>query len=186
VSDDELVMRNRPIGPYPYPPPAPAYHEYDPRYPEVARVLAEMIAGRIADVVVEHIGSTSVPGLPGKGYIDSQVLYPEGRLQAVKDALEDLGFGRQRSRDPWPEERPMRTGSLVYDGTVFLIHAHVIREDAPEVAELRAFRDRLRTEAVLRAAYAARKREIIASGVADSLEYTHAKSDFVRRALGLG
>jgi len=176
-------MSDRPIGPYPYPSPAPVCHEYDPRYPAVAARLAGMIADRLPDVAVEHIGSTSVPGLAGKGYIDLQVLYPEGRLQAVKDALEELGFGRQRGRDPWPEERPMRIGSIAHDGATFLIHAHVIRADSPEAAANRAFRDRLRADPTLCEAYAARKREIIASGVADSLEYAYAKGTFVERAL---
>jgi GrpB-like predicted nucleotidyltransferase (UPF0157 family) len=80
----------------------------------------------------------------------------------------------------------MRTGSLVHDGTVFLLHVHVIAADSPEVQELRSFRDRLRGDPEFVASYVAVKRVIIASGVTDSLVYSIQKGDFVQKALKEG
>lgn len=48
---------------------------------------------------------------------------------------------------------------------------------------MRAFRDRLRADPGLVAAYVARKREIIESGVSDSLEYVRVKGSFVQGVL---
>jgi GrpB-like predicted nucleotidyltransferase (UPF0157 family) len=158
-------------------------HAYDPRAPAVAGKLAELIGGACPQLVVEHIGSTAVPGCAGKGVIDLAVLYPPGLLAAARQALDALGFQRQTTRDPFPEDRPMRVGAVRHDGTLFRVHAHVLAADSPEVEVLRAFRDRLRADAAFRADYEARKRAILGEGVTDPVDYCEAKGPFIRGAL---
>jgi GrpB-like predicted nucleotidyltransferase (UPF0157 family) len=160
-----------------------ACHEYDSRAPQVATRVAELIRMLQPELVVEHIGSTAVPGLAGKGVIDLMVLYPPGHLESAKAVLDQLGFQRQGTRDPFPESRPMRLGALRLDGKTFRLHVHVIAADAEEAAELRRFRDRLREDAAMRAAYVARKRAILESGITDSVAYAYAKGEFVQAAL---
>ncbi len=80
----------------------------------------------------------------------------------------------------------MRCGSIVHDDTVYRIHAHVVAADSPEVTTNRTFRDRLRADPALRDAYVARKREILASGTTDSLDYSILKGGFVQAVLGEG
>jgi GrpB-like predicted nucleotidyltransferase (UPF0157 family) len=162
---------------------AASYHEYDPQAPEVAAVVAEAIVAAEPRLTVEHIGSTALSGCAGKGIIDLMVLYPAGRLESAKKVLDFLGFQRQTTRDPFPEERPMRVGSILYKGKQFRLHAHVISEMSDEARELRAFRDRLRAEPDFRAAYEAWKRSILAAGVTDSVSYSEAKGEFIRRHL---
>ena len=169
------------IGPYEQSP--ATCNDHDPRSFEVARRVAHLIESRLPDVTVEHVGSTAVPGCAGKGIVDLMVLYPPGRLPEVRDVLDALGFQRQTGRDPFPEERPMRLGSIEYDGTRFRLHAHVIAFDSPEVVELRTFRDRLRGEPMLLEQYVALKRKIIAEGVTDSLDYSIRKGDFIAGTL---
>jgi GrpB-like predicted nucleotidyltransferase (UPF0157 family) len=160
-----------------------ACHDYDPRVPAVASRVASMITGRFPALTVEHVGSTSVPGCAGKGVIDLMVLYPPGLLEDTKAALADLGFQRQISSDPYPEDRPMRTGSVQYQGSTFRVHAHMLAMDSPEVEQLRTFRDRLRTDPNLVEAYVARKQEIIAARITDTAEYARAKGPFVENVL---
>jgi GrpB-like predicted nucleotidyltransferase (UPF0157 family) len=174
-------MSQPPIGPY-FLSPA-ACHDYDPDAPRVAQRVALLMTDQLPTLVVEHIGSSSVPGCAGKGIVDLMVLYPQGQLEATKHVLETLGFQRQTTPDPWPEERPMRTGTFEYDGSIFRLHAHVIAADSAEVEELRTFRERLRADPELVAAYVARKRAIIASGITDEGEYATAKGSFVQDAL---
>lgn len=64
---------------------------YDPRAPDVAGRISQMIRERLPRVVVEHVGSTAVPGCAGKGVIDLLIAYREGELEPVKDALQELG-----------------------------------------------------------------------------------------------
>src|SRR4029077_2558800 len=160
--------------------------DYDPRTGDVARKIATLIESHLPGVIVEHIGSTSVPGCAGKGIVDLMLLYPDGQLAAARDILDAMGFQRQTSRDPFPEERPMRIGSIVYDGTTFLLHVHVIAASSPEARELRRFRDRLRADPDLVASYVAPKRAILASGVTDSVDYCIRKGEFIQQALQRG
>ncbi len=135
---------------------------------------------------VEHVGSTAVWGCAGKGIVDLAILYAAGQLACTRDLLDEFGFQHQTGPVPFPEGRPMRVGGSKCGGRTFRLHAHVVSATAPEAAELLAFRDRLRGDPVLREAYVARKREIIAGGVSDSLDYCYAKSAFVERTLREG
>jgi GrpB-like predicted nucleotidyltransferase (UPF0157 family)/mannose-6-phosphate isomerase-like protein (cupin superfamily) len=153
--------------------------DHDPRAFDVARKVAGLIQAQSPDLVVEHIGSTAVLGCAGKGIVDLMLLYPDGRLAPARNVLEALGFQRQTTRDPFPEDRPMRTGSVVHDATTFYLHVHVIAVSSPEVEALRSFRDRLRSDPNLLAAYVATKRTIIAEGCTDSVDYSIRKGEFI-------
>jgi GrpB-like predicted nucleotidyltransferase (UPF0157 family) len=160
-----------------------ACHPYDSQAPEVARILRDLIRGVLPDVEVEHVGSTSVSGCAGKGYIDLMVLYSDGALEATKAGLAALGYQPQTSRDPFPEERPMRVGSFVFGGKKYSIHAHVIAMNSPEVEEFRRFREMLKADARLLEEYVVVKRRILAAGVSDSVEYAVNKGVFVEGVL---
>lgn len=159
------------------------YHEYDPRAPTVAEGVVALIVAADARLGVEHVGSSAVPGCSGKGYIDLLVMYPAGLLATARQALADLGFQHQVSRDPFPEERPMRVGSVLFQGKRYSIHAHVVAMDSPEVGDLLWFRDRLRADKQLRADYEAHKQRIVDDGVRDARDYTNAKAEFIQRVL---
>jgi GrpB-like predicted nucleotidyltransferase (UPF0157 family) len=158
--------------------------DHDPRAATVARQIAALVSTYLPQVHVEHVGSTSVPGCAGKGTVDLMIPVPDGELAQVTLLLDRLGFQHQTGRDPFPEERPMRIGSWVHDGETFLLHVHAIPASSPEVDEMRFFRACLRADAELVRAYVARKREIIASGVTDCLEYCSLKGAFVKEMLG--
>jgi GrpB-like predicted nucleotidyltransferase (UPF0157 family)/mannose-6-phosphate isomerase-like protein (cupin superfamily) len=157
--------------------------EHDPRSAEVARSVAGLIEPHLPGGRVEHVASTAVPGCAGKGIVDLMLVYPDGQLAAARGRLDALGFQRQTGRDPFPEDRPMRCGSWVQDGTTFLLHVHVLAASSPEVPQLRAFRDRLRADPGLVAAYVAVKRAILASGCTDPVDYCLRKGEFVAEAL---
>ena len=171
----------RPIGPY-YEKKAELL-PYDPAAVLVADEIIGLILDHLPFVVVDHIGSTAVAGLPGKGIIDLMIAYPDDFLQTVKDALVELGFQPQPHFDPFPESRPMRVGSYEYMGKIYLIHIHVIREDSPEVYEIRAFRDRLRYDRTLQTVYTDRKRSLIQSGMTNASDYTRLKGEFIQTVL---
>jgi GrpB-like predicted nucleotidyltransferase (UPF0157 family) len=169
-----------------YDSPPVACNPYDSQAAEVARILIELIRGEVQDVEVEHIGSTSVPGCAGKGHIDLMVLYSEGAIEATKAGLAALGFQPQTSRDPFPEERPMRVGRIAYGGKDYPVHVHVIAMNAPEVEALRWFKEMLKADARLREEYVEVKKGILAAGISDSVEYCISKSAFVERVLAKG
>jgi GrpB-like predicted nucleotidyltransferase (UPF0157 family) len=174
-------MSERPIGEQVHAP--AACLPYDPRAPDVARRVTQMFHRQLPHVHVEHVGSTAVPGCAGKGVIDLLITYREGELEPIKDTLQELGFQRQGSRNPFPEDRPMRVGSIEHDGDTFRLHVHVVPADSGEPGELRAFRDRLRSDPEMREAYVQRKRDIIEGGTTDAIDYSIVKGSFVQEAL---
>ena len=167
----------------PYLPSSAEFRPYHPAVTEVARRLRDAIQSRETQLQVEHVGSTSVPGCGGKGVVDLAVLYPEGFLASAKAVLDGLGFQRQGGPEPFPEDRPMRVGSVDHDGRPFRIHAHVIALGCNEHSELIWFRDALCRDSALRHRYEESKRAILAQGIHDSIEYCKAKGSFITDAL---
>jgi GrpB-like predicted nucleotidyltransferase (UPF0157 family) len=167
-----------------YDSPPPRCDPYDPAAPAAAAALAGFLRECLAGAIVEHIGSTAVAGCAGKGVIDLLVLYAEGQLETTRERIDALGFQRQTTREKFPEERPMRTGAFEYQGRRYLVHVHVVAAGSPEAEDLRYFRECLRADPELRAAYVAYKKKILASGVSDSVDYAEAKGEFIRQCLG--
>lgn len=183
---DNAHSGERPIGTYVYlnyNDPAEIFKPYDPRFPEVARRVAGLVEARMSEARVEHIGSTAVPDCAGKGNVDLLLIYPSGKLATARDTLDGLGFQRQSGADPFPEERPMRVGTLDHAGTTFRLHVHVVAEDDPEPEKLLRFRDRLRADPALVAEYVASKRAALSSGPTDNIAYNRAKEPFINGAL---
>jgi GrpB-like predicted nucleotidyltransferase (UPF0157 family) len=161
-----------------------AYIDYDPHAVDVAREVGDLLEDAAPGVKVEHIGSTAIPGCAGKGIVDLMALYPPGQLGVTREALDKLGFQRQKAGHIFPEERPMRVGAIDYDGRRYRLHVHVIAENSPEVASLRRFRDVLRRDPSLANDYQARKIAILEAGVSRPEDYTHAKGKFIEAVIG--
>jgi len=159
------------------------FRPYDPAAVQVAAAVADAV--RVLDpcLVVEHVGSTAVPGCAGKGVVDLAVLYVADGLASARALLDALGFQRQPGPDAFPESRPMRVGSLMLAGRRYRIHAHVLAAGCAEQRELIAFREALRRRPDLCRAYEARKQAILARGVTDGAQYARDKGAFVRRTL---
>src|SRR5919107_50007 len=111
--------------------------------PEVARRVAELIAKQRPGAVAEHVGSSAVPGLAGKGTVDLLLPTPTDEIMAVTDDLLALGFQRQAVATAFPPTRPMLRGITRHGDPSFRVHTHVAPADSPEVAALRGFRDAL-------------------------------------------
>lgn len=166
----------RPIGPYERKPAVVV--PWDPRTTVVADRVKALVAESRPDLVVEHIGSTSVPGLPGKGVVDLVIATDAADIPGLTTLLLGFGFAPQPGPDPFPPTRPMLVGSMAVDGTTFRVHLHV-QPGGEELARDLAFRDALRTDPALAAAYADLKTEIVAGGHQQGLDYTYRKQAWI-------
>ncbi len=152
----------------------------------VAERITAMIQARRPELVVEHIGSTAVPGLPGKGIVDLSVEAAPAEIPGIVAVLHDLGFQDQPGPDPWPPSRPMLVGAVLVDGDEFRIHFHV----QPSGGDLRrdiAFRDALRGDPGLVRQYTELKTAITGGSAVDGYRYTESKTTWilgVYKALG--
>lgn len=156
--------------------------QYSPAWPmtferERERLLAQLPAG----FVLEHIGSTSVPGLAAKSIIDMMLGGPDlAAVDQVVPRLQSLGY------DYRPEHEvafPQRRFLALPLSRPRHFHLHAVQTGAAFWNEHLAFRDRLRADAELADAYAALKRELARQYGDDREGYTLAKSDFIRVAL---
>lgn len=160
--------------------------DYDPAWP--ARFVAE--AGQLRRVLgaralrIDHVGSTSVPGLAAKPVIDIQVsVAPLQPAAAYAQALGQLGYSFitrgcfdlvypffQKPGD-WPSTH----------------HVHLCEAGGEQERLHLAFRDQLRLQPLLAADYVRLKRQLAAvhGGSTDEARerYSLGKTDFVSAAL---
>ncbi len=151
---------------------------WDPRTVDVAEAIAGMVEARRPDLQVEHIGSTAVPTLPGKGIVDLSVEAAPEDIPPIAALLHDLGFQDQPGPDPWPATRPMLVGAVLHEGDEFRIHFHV----QPTGGDMRrdiAFRDALRGDPELVRQYTELKTAITGGSAVDGYRYTHSKTTWI-------
>jgi len=170
-------------------PPIDPYHrvpvqvyQADPHAPEVARRLIALIGTHWPATPAEHVGSSAVPDLAGKGIIDLLLAAEPAQIPAITQALLELGFQHQLPA-AFPATRPMLWGTYRHGATEYRVHVHVVPASSPEVAAMRGFRDALRADPHLRRRYAALKRAIVAGGPADPVAFTKAKHDWIAATL---
>jgi GrpB-like predicted nucleotidyltransferase (UPF0157 family) len=158
-------------------------HDSNAAAPAVARQVAKLIAAKRPGAVTEHIGSSAVPGLAGKGTVDLLLPTPPEEIPAVTDDLLELGFQRQQVATAFPPTRPMLQGVIRHGDTSFRVHVHVVPASSPEVTALRGFRDALLADPSLRAEYEELKRSIVGAGTVDSVAFSKAKHAWIVAAL---
>jgi GrpB-like predicted nucleotidyltransferase (UPF0157 family) len=142
--------------------------DYDPAWPDRFEVERQRITSALPDVRgVEHVGSTSVPGLAAKPIIDIVVI-PAGPIEDAMAPLEAAGY---LLRVLESDHRMLRTPELD-------VHVHLWADDHEQRRHL-LFRDWLREDADDRARYAAVKRELATKEWGDMNDYADAKSPVI-------
>jgi GrpB-like predicted nucleotidyltransferase (UPF0157 family) len=130
--------------------------DYDPDWPERFRREADRIRAVLFDrvLLLEHVGSTAVPGLPAKPIIDMLlVLANSAHEPAYVPAMEGAGYVLRIREPDWNEHR-------LFKGPESNINLHVFSSGCPEIARMLAFRDWLRTNTSDRDLYARTKLEL--------------------------
>jgi GrpB-like predicted nucleotidyltransferase (UPF0157 family) len=149
---------------------------YDARWPALADSARDELVTALPGVFVEveHIGSTSVPGLAAKPIID--LMAAARSLAGVTehdDTLRTLGYERHETGMP---------GRLFYrrDRAGRWTHQlHVVLADSWPTGNERILRDHLRTHPADAARYGALKLTL-SSEHSDSLAYTRAKTQLIQ------
>ena len=127
---------------------------------------------------VDHVGSTSVPGLAAKPVIDIQVSVAAIVPRApIVDPLVAAGY--RHSIDPIETEHEFLSKGYD-DGYPRRVHVHVCQVGSAWERRHLAFRDALRDNAVTAAEYAALKRRLAAEHPGDIQTYTDGKTAFIR------
>src|SRR3990172_6646682 len=154
--------------------------EYDPRWPTLYEAEASAILGAIGHVIValEHVGSTSVPGLGAKPIIDilAGVRILADAAQCV-EPLQGLGYEYVPEYEPETPGRPyFRKGPPA--GRTH--HLHLVEHGGEFWMRHLLFRDYLRAHPEAAHAYYRLKKELAAKFGSDRDGYTEAKTEFIR------
>ena len=97
-------MSDLPIRPYERQP--AAFHPWDPATRDVAREVARLVASACSIAIVEHIGSTAVPGMPGKNFVDLGIEARPDDIPAVSEAILSLGLRASAGHRAVPADAP--------------------------------------------------------------------------------
>ena len=149
--------------------------DYDPAWATAFEREATRIRGALGAQVrlLEHVGSTSVPGLPAKPIIDIVLAVPDSTDEAAYvPPMEAAGY-MLRIREPeWFEHR-------LFKGADQDANIHVFSVGTAEIDRMLAFRDWLRSHDDDRLLYERTKRDLAARDWKYVQHYADAKTDVV-------
>jgi GrpB-like predicted nucleotidyltransferase (UPF0157 family) len=158
--------------------------EYDPEWPRLYEREEARIRGVLGPkaLLVEHVGSTSVPGLAAKPLIDIVLVVADPTDEAAYvPPLQAAGYVLRIREPDWFEHR-------LFKGPDTNVNVHTFPEGCEEVDRMVGFRDWLRMHDDDRDLYLAAKRKLAQREWKYVQNYADAKSEVVReilaRALG--
>ncbi len=155
--------------------PAIVVADYDPAWPERFRREAAKIRAALGEaaLAIEHIGSTSVPGLAAKPIVDVLLVVEDSSNEAsYVPALEGAGYVlRVRERD-FHEHRMLRTAARD-------VHVHFFSPGSPEIDRYLLLRDHLRDNEEDRELYARTKRDLAKRDWPSMDHYAEAKTEVI-------
>jgi GrpB-like predicted nucleotidyltransferase (UPF0157 family) len=149
--------------------------DYDPAWPGLFGREADRVRAVLGDRVsqLEHIGSTSVPGLAAKPIIDMLLVVPDpGDEPAYLPDLEAAGYVLVIREPDWYQHR-------CFKGPDTDVNLHVYPPGCPEIERYLLFRDRLRRDPAERARYQRVKRELAERDWTYVQQYADAKTEVV-------
>ncbi len=149
--------------------------DYDAAWPELFEREAQRIRAALGDRarLLEHTGSTSVPGLAAKPIIDITLAVPDSADEgAYVPLLEAAGYVLRIREPDWYEHRLFR-------GPDTSVNLHVFSEGCLEIDRMLRFRDRLRSNTEDRELYERTKHELAAKEWDYMQDYADAKTAVV-------
>ena len=153
--------------------------DYDPAWPGMYQREAARIRSVLGDrvLLLEHVGSTAVPGLAAKPIIDILLVVADtAEEDAYVPDLERAGY-RLWIREPdWQQHR-------LFKGPDTDINLHVFPPGSAEIDRHLRFRDHLRSDAADRELYEATKRELAARRWTYIQQYADAKTQVIEAIL---
>jgi GrpB-like predicted nucleotidyltransferase (UPF0157 family) len=169
VTIDERTMLNGTI----------ALAESRPEWPEQFVREARRIQAALGQraLRIEHIGSTSVPGLAAKPIIDILLVVTDSADElSYIPPLEAAGFVLRIREPEWHEHR-------LFTGGEVDLNLHVFSARSVEIERLLLLRDRLREDPAERQLYERTKRELASRTWKYVQDYADAKSEVIERII---
>jgi GrpB-like predicted nucleotidyltransferase (UPF0157 family) len=153
--------------------------DYDSEWPRLFEREAERIQATLGDwvLLIEHVGSTSVPELAAKPRIDMLlVVVDSADEEAYVPALEAAAYILRIREPDWYEHRMLK-------GPDTDINLHVFSSGCPEIDRMLHFRDWLCSNETDRRLYERTKRELARQDWKYLQNYADAKTSVIEEIL---
>lgn len=153
--------------------------DYDPAWPRLFVREADQVRTALGNrvLLLEHVGSTSVPGLAAKPRIDMLLVVADpGDEVAYVPSLEAAGYVLRIREPDWYEHRML-------EGVERAVNLHVLPLGCPEIDRMLGFRDRLRRNQADRRLYERAKRELAQQEWTYGQNYADAKTAVVEEII---
>ena len=152
---------------------------YNPEWPSIYARLERQIRDTLGNkaLLIEHVGSTSIPELSAKPVIDIVLAVSNSADEnSYLPPLERSGYVLRICEPDWYEHRLLRSPTI--DANI-----HVFSQLCEEIDRMLAFRNRLRTNDADRSLYERVKQELAARKWKHTQNYADAKSDVILKIL---
>lgn len=149
--------------------------DYDSHWPAKFQEHAALVRAALGEKVLalEHVGSTSVPGLAAKPIIDIDLIVADSSDEdSYLPALLGVGYVLRVREPDWHQHRMVRTPALD-------VHLHIFSAGCLEFTRHLAFRDHLRRHPADRLRYETLKRRLAQQDWTDMNAYAAAKTELV-------
>lgn len=125
--------------------PVTLVERYNPDWPNWFATLKSRLESKLSDhiVAIEHVGSTSVPGMTAKPIIDLDIIIEEGQFEKIKSLLNDLGYFHEGDLGI-PQRDAFDLADADLKQTLPKHHPYVCPKTSAELKRHLAFRDFLR------------------------------------------
>lgn len=138
-----------------------SFHPYHSYYIKRAQAEIERLKSALPNNIIEHIGSTAVPGLGGKGIIDLYILENRENLKKTSAIVQKLGYTHKPSGGI-PNERLFHQRTVKYEGGhKQMFHVHLTYKENKDWESCILFRDFLKQNPGLTKEYSEIKLEAV-------------------------
>ena len=149
------------------------------KFERVRSHLAPILGSR---VMIEHVGSTALPDVDGKGIIDVMIAYPSPRdLPVIVDLLSKNGYFA--ARDAAEHTERVFMASRLEDTVEGDIHLHIVRAGSLAAKQFIAVREYFLSHPADAREYSETKHAIAAASHYEREEYKKRKSEFMKKIL---
>lgn len=157
------------------------FKPYSKNFPELFQKERDRIISSMnISLVIEHIGSTAIPGLGGKGIIDIGIATDKKDMELVSKKLQTIGYEFKPDFSTLnrlyfvayltdPEEETRR------------YHIHLTYPENPEWNEFLSFRDYLRSHPKALQEYAELKQLAVSESKDEGEKYRKIKEPFIKK-----
>lgn len=157
------------------------YKPYSKIFPDLFQKEKERIARSLVSVLaIEHVGSTAIPGLGGKGIIDIAISVPKEEMEHTSSILQKLGY-EFRPTFSTPDRFYFITYIADPEEGSRRYHIHLTYPSSKEWKELIGFRDYLRTHPEAIEEYADLKKQAAKAANQDGEQYRKLKEPIFQK-----